>query len=132
MDRQVKKAQIRWWGLCLRVAFYGMAILIGIALLEPMMFSHHLHYYPDSDVKSDLHNAATAQEAYFVDHDTYTSNIDSLKGYGYNQTYNVTMGASATTTTFVITGTTTKRCKPDTGTWTFNSTTGNITGTRCR
>jgi len=50
---------------------------------------------PDDLVKSYIRNAATAQEAYFEDNGDYTSNIDSLKWYGYNQSYNVTMGASA-------------------------------------
>jgi len=95
------------------------------------MFSHpYPHYNPDADVKSNLKNAATAQEAYFVDHDTYTTNIDSLTGF--NQSANVTITAEASANTFVITGKATERCKPDTGTWSINSTTGEITGTRCR
>ena len=93
------------------------------------------HYYhprsnPDADVKANLKNAATAQEAYFVDYDTYTTNIGSLTGF--NQSANVTMGASVTENTFIITGTVTKGCETDTGTWSFNSTTGAIDGTPCR
>ena len=84
-----------------------------------------IHNY-DADVKSNIRNAATAQEAYFVDHNTYTSNIESLKAYGYNQSFNVTMGASATETIYIITGTATKGCEPDTGAWYFISTTGTI------
>ena len=102
---------------------------IPIILIQTI-FSHRPHYNPDNDVKANIKNAATAQEAYFVDHDTYTTNIGSLTGY--NQSSNVTISAEATTTTYVITGTATKRCKPDTGTWSINSTTGEITGTRCR
>ena len=85
----------------------------------------------DSEVKSNLKNAAAAQESYFVDHDTYTSNIGSLKETGYVQSDNVTMGARATTTTFVITGTIKKGCKANTGTWSINSTDGSISGTPC-
>jgi len=72
-----------------------------------------------------------AQEAYFVDHDTYTSNIDSLKGYGYVQSSNVTMGASASGIIFIITGAATEQCEPDTGAWYIFSTTGAIHGTPC-
>lgn len=34
-------------------------------------------------VQSDLHNAATAQEAYFVDNSTYADSIDKLIGSGW-------------------------------------------------
>ena len=112
----------------LAVAAIPITIIVGNIIL--MQFSHRPHNPSDADVKANLKNAATAQEAYFVDHDTYTTNIGSLPGY--NQSHNVTMSASATKTTFVITGTATKRCKPDTGTWSINGTTGEITGTRCR
>jgi len=95
------------------------------ALLD---FAYTIH---DTDVKSNLKNAATAQEVYFADHGTYTSDIGSLKGYGYNQSFKVTLTASATPTTFVIIGTTTKGCKVNTGTWHFISTTGAISGTPC-
>jgi len=86
----------------------------------------------DSRVKNDLRWAVTAQEAYFVDHETFTSNIDSLKGYGFNQSANVNINMEATATTFVITGTVKEGCKANTGTWFISITTGKITGTRCR
>lgn len=35
---------------------------------------------PDSVAQSDLRNAATAQEAYYVDHDSYTDSIEKLTG----------------------------------------------------
>jgi len=105
------------------------AFAITILLINQMMFSHRPHHNPDADVKSNLKNAATAQEAYFVDHDTYTTNIGSLTGF--NQSSNVTMGASVTENTFIITGTVTKGCEPDTGTWSYNSTTEAIDGAPC-
>ena len=128
MDHQVKKAPIRWWGRCVRVALIGMAILLGIAIVVPQ-FSVMRKRGPDAEVKANLRNAATAQEAYFVDHDTYTTNIGSLTGF--NQSSNVTMGDSVTENTFIIIGTVTKGCEPDTGIWAINSTTGDITGTPC-
>lgn len=129
MDRQVKKAPIRWWGRCLRVALIGMGILIGIAIVVPQ-FSAMRKRGPDAEVKFNLMNAATAQEAYFVDHDTYTSNVGNLTGF--NQSANVYITMEATTNTFVITGTMMESCKANTGTWSYNSTTEEITGTRCR
>ena len=132
MDRQVNKARSRWLSGCFTIAGLFVVVLIGIAILMPRFSTLPRRRSPDGDVKSNLKNVATAQEAYFVDHETYTSNIDSLKGYGYNQSYDVTMTASVTETTFIITGIATKRCKPDPGACTSNSTTGTLTGTRCR
>ena len=128
MDRKVKKTPIRWWGRCLRVALIGMAILMGIAIVIPQ-FTPMRKRGPDAEVKANLKNAATAQEAHFVDYDTYTSNVGSLTGF--NQSANVYITMEATTNTFEITGTMTEGCKANTGTWSINSTTGAITGTPC-
>jgi len=126
MDRKVKKVPIRWF----RVALIGITILMGIAIVIPQ-FTLMRKRGPDSEVKANLKIAATAQEAYFVDYDTYTSNIDSLKRVGYNQSANVYITMEATTNTYVITGTMTEGCKANTGTWSYNSTTGAINGTPC-
>ena len=76
-----------------------------------------------------IKTAAYAEEAYYKVNGTYTANIDSLTGL--IQSANVTITVEATATTFVITGTA-QGCKPHTGTWSFNSTTGKIDGTPCR
>ncbi len=128
MDCQVKKVPIRWWGRCLRVALIGMAILMGIAIVVPQ-FTPMRKRGPDSEVKANLKNASTSQEAYFMDHDTYTSNVGSLPGF--NQSANVYITMEATTNTYVITGTVTEGCKANTGTWSITSTTGAIHGTPC-
>ena len=110
------------------------AITSVIIIWTIPMFGVHYRSCPlchyDSTVKGNIKNAASAQEAHFVDYDTYTSNVGSLVGFNQNANVNITM--EATTTTFVITGTATERCKPDTGIWSFNSTTGKIDGTPCR
>ncbi len=84
----------------------------------------------DAEVKTNIKNAATAQEAYFMDYGTYTSNIGSLTGF--NQGSNVTITVEATETIYLITGTRKKGCKANTGTWFIESTTGTVDGTRCR
>ena len=124
------RAPIRWWGRCLRVALIGIAILMVIAIFAPH-FSKFRKRGPDAEVKYNLKIARTAQEAYFVDHDTYTTNIGSLKRVGFNQSANVYITMEATTNTYVITGTMTEGCKANTGTWSYNSTTGAINGTPC-
>jgi len=113
------------------IAVAGLLIVVGIlaAIAIPGSAAYRARTY-DSDVKSNLKNAAKAEEAYQRVNGTYTANIDSLPGF--NQGDNVTITVEATTTTFIITGTATKRCKPDTGTWFISSTTGKITGTPCR
>jgi len=131
--RQVNISKFQWCAEH-RLLTFWVIILVGLlsisiplrnALLD---FAFTIH---DTDVKSNLKNAAIAQEVYFADHGTYASDIGSLKGYGYNQSFKVTLTASVTSTTFVIIGTTTKGCKANTGTWHFISTTGAISGTPC-
>ncbi len=111
--------------------FLILVALIGIiaAIAIPLFAAYRRSVY-DADVKANLENAAKAQAAYYRDNSTYTANIDSLTGF--NQSDNVTIAVEATATTFVITGTRTKWCKADTGTWFISSTTGAIDGTPCR
>jgi len=144
---------IAWFLSCCRGVFItwqrskveGVLAVVASAIISLIIIStiptFALHYRPfsyyDSDVKSNLRNAATAQEAYFVDHDTYTTNIGSLKVVGYRQSSNVTITASATKTTYVITGTITEGCKANSGTWSITSTWSSnsmnesISGTPC-
>jgi type IV pilus assembly protein PilA len=41
---------------------------------------------------SDIKNTSIAQEAYYVDHRKYTSDLDMLRNYGFRQTQGVTVG----------------------------------------
>lgn len=52
-------------------------------------------------VESDARNAASAQEAYFVDNVTYASDCASLPGYATSE--NVTCAATGSITAFTIT-----------------------------
>ena len=104
--------------------------IIGIlaAIAIPQFAAYRRRGY-DADVKSNIKNAATAQEAYFVDSDTYTSTPGSLTGF--NQSSNVTVATAGTSTTFLVTGTVTSGCSGSTGTWYISSTSGTIAGTPC-
>jgi len=113
------------------IAVAGLLIVVGIlaAIAIPGSAAYRTRQY-DSDVKSNLKHAADAEEAYYKVNGTYTANIDSLTGF--NQSDNVAIAVEATATTYVIIGIVTRRrCKPNTGTWSFNSTTGAIHGTPC-
>jgi len=107
-----------------------LVVLIGIlsAIAIPMFAAHRRSVY-DGNVKSNLKNAAKAQRAYYKNNGTYTAKIDSLPEFNQSDNVNITMEATANT--FIITGTVKKGCSPNTGTWTFNSTTGAIDGTPC-
>ncbi len=123
----------QWWAKDPWTAFWAVAallIVVGIlaAIVVPGSAAYRRRSY-DSDVKSNLKNAAKAQTAYYRVNGTYTADIDRLPGF--NASSNVTIAVEATATTFVITGTRTKWCKADTGTWSFNSTTQAIDGTPC-
>ena len=109
------------------VPFVVLGIVAAIAI--PQCAAYRRRGY-DADVKANLENAAKAEKAYYRDNVSYTANIDSLTGF--NQSDNVTITVEATRTTFVITGTRTKGCKANTGTWFIASTTGAIDGTPCR
>ena len=59
-------------------------VLFGIisAIAVPQFSAYRMRSY-DAAVQADLLNAATAQEAYFVDNATYADSIDKLTGTTY-------------------------------------------------
>ena len=61
--------------------------IIGIlaAIAVPQFNAYRLRGY-NIGGKSDVKNAAIAQEAYYVDNKTYTSSLDDLTTYGFRQT----------------------------------------------
>jgi len=67
-------------------------------------------------VESDVRNAASAQEAYYVDFYTYATDCGSLPGYSASE--NVTCTATGSATAFTIT--TTHTISGYTCTWTSN------------
>jgi prepilin-type N-terminal cleavage/methylation domain-containing protein len=75
--------------------------IIGIlaAIAIPQFSAYRARSY-NSAAQADLRNAATAQEAYFVDEDTYTDVLDTLIGTTYglytsrNVNLTITSGAS--------------------------------------
>ncbi|MCH6544374.1 MAG: prepilin-type N-terminal cleavage/methylation domain-containing protein [Deltaproteobacteria bacterium] len=81
--------------------------IIGIlaAIAIPQFAAYRRRAY-ESDVKANLKNAATAQEAYFVDFNTYLNSIlASGTPPGYNMSVDVTMTSAGTSGTFLLTGT---------------------------
>jgi len=100
--------------------------IIGIlaAIAIPQFATYRRRGY-GSQVKSDIRNVATAEEAYFVNANTYLSQTAiSTQLPGYNKTADVTVNAAAGETAFELTAVHSK-CKSS-NIWTFLSTTGAI------
>ncbi len=80
--------------------------IIGIlaAIAIPQFAAYRRRAY-ESDVKANLKNAATAQEAYFVDNNTYlAASLASGTPPGFNQSSQVTVTAGAGANTFQLNG----------------------------
>lgn len=80
--------------------------IIGIlaAIAIPQFSAYRTRSY-NSAAQADLRNAATAQEAYQVDNQTYCQTIGTLVGatYGLYTSANVSLSAAATAQTYTIT-----------------------------
>ena len=106
--------------------------IIGIlaAIAIPQFAAYRRRGY-DSDAKSAVKNMATAQEAYYVDQNTYSSTVGGLTARGFKQGGNLTVDTTSTQTTFTAQATVTAGCTAATGVHTFTSNTGLITSTAC-
>jgi len=114
-DKSYFRGPLLWWASKVWAVLAVVLFVIVVTLIAIPQFATMRRRGPDDWVKTNIRNAARSQESYFVDHETYTSNIDSLKGYGYLQSSNVIISAEATATTFIITGTVKKGCEAKTG-----------------
>ncbi len=78
--------------------------IIGIlaAIAIPQFSAYRTRSY-NSAAQADTRNAATAQEAYYVDHQTYATSADALSNYGAGTSQNVTLGATGSGTGYTIT-----------------------------
>lgn len=130
MDRLRLRAEDGFTLIELLVVIAIIGILAAIAIPQ---FAAYRRRGFDSQVKSDLRNAATAQEAYFTDQNAYSSTVTGvLDGTrGYRQSANVNIVAAGTSGGFKLTGTAAAGCTSGSGTWTFDSATGQIGGTAC-
>jgi len=107
------------------VAIIG--ILAAIAIPQFAAYRKRGH---EAQVKSDLRNAAVAQEAYFAANSAYKNGaMTSGVPPGFNATTGVTVSSSAGSNTFTLTASHTN-CA--TQSWTFVSGTGTIVGPACQ
>ena len=79
--------------------------IIGIlaAIAIPQFSAYRTRSY-NSASQADMRNAATAQEAYYVDHQSYASDESNLTGsYGLTTSQNVTLTADGDADSYTIT-----------------------------
>jgi len=106
------------------VAIIG--ILAAIAIPQFAAYRKRGH---EAQVKSDLRNAAVAQESYFAAHSTYKAGTMSQgTPPGFNPTTGVSTGAAVGTNTFQLSSSHTNCTSV---TWTFSSGNGTIAGPAC-
>jgi prepilin-type N-terminal cleavage/methylation domain-containing protein len=103
-----------------------IAIIGILAAIAIPQFAAYRRRSFEAQVKSDLRNMATAEEAYFVNANTYKSCANCTSGVpeGWNKTATVTMNSSGGSALFTLTSTH-QNCK-STNVWTYSSGTGSI------
>ena len=99
-----------------------IAIIGMLAAIAMPQFSAYRKRVYASTIKTDLKNAATAQEAYLVISNTYLSGaLSTGTPAGYFQSDDITMTSAAGQNTFFLTATHTKCTGVN---WTYSSVTG--------
>ena len=78
--------------------------IIGIlaAIAVPQFNAYRLRGYNVGGV-ADVKNASIAQEAYYDDNKTYTSDLANLTSYGFRQTQEVTVSVTGNDNAYTIT-----------------------------
>lgn len=107
--------------------------IIGIlaAVAVPQFGAYRRKGY-DADAQANARNMALAQEAYFVDNNTYTDTLADLTALGYNQSPNITPAiVTGDASTFVVTATAASGCGAGTGVATYDRATGHVTLVKC-
>ena len=108
-----------------------IAIIGILAAIAIPQFAAYRRRSFEAAVKSDLHNAAVGQEAYYVTNNTYKAcaGCTNAQFPGFNPTTNVTVTTGGGASTFELTG---KHLNCNAGDiWTYGSVGGMITGGPC-
>jgi type IV pilus assembly protein PilA len=126
MNRLRLKAEGGFTLIELLVVIAIIGILAAIAIPQ---FAAYRRRSFEAQVKSDLHNAAVAQEAYFVGANTYKActTCTGTNLQGFNNTTNVHVNSGGGAASFELTATH-DNCTTTPNVWTYISTGGTITG----
>jgi len=128
MSTLVRRADRGFTLIELLVVIAIIGILAAIALPQ---FGAYRRRGFDTDVKSNIRSAISAQEAYFTDKETYTSALADLASWGFKQSAAVNVTPTGSQSTFIVSGRATAGCSANTGEWSFASGTGMTTGVAC-
>lgn len=103
-----------------------VAIIGILAAIAIPQYATYKQQAADSKAKSDLHNMATAMEAYYGSNNNSYANVNltGLTGFGFRQSSNT---ADAITASDATSYSLTADATGGTGTYTFTSTGGQIT-----
>ena len=105
--------------LLLVVAIIGLLAAIAI----PQFIAYRTRAI-DTQMKSDLKNAAMAMESYFAEFKIYPASVGSISTVGYRQTNGISLVISVTSpSSFTLTASTPNGSQPS---FTYNSNTGTI------
>jgi prepilin-type N-terminal cleavage/methylation domain-containing protein len=105
--------------LLLVVAIIGLLAAIAI----PQFIAYRTRAI-DTQMKSDLKNAAMAMESYFAEFRTYPTSVGSISSTGYRQTTGIGLAIAVTSpSSFTLTASAPNGSQPS---FTYNSTTGTI------
>jgi type IV pilus assembly protein PilA len=124
MDRLRLKGEGGFTLIELLVVIAIIGILAAIAI--PQFAAYRKRGF-EANVKADLRNVATAEEAYFVTSNTYRActACTATNLPGYNKSAQVAVDSSGGASAFTLTAT---HANCGTTTWTYQSTTGSIVG----
>ena len=118
------KTGINAAGFSLLELLVVVAIVGLLAAIAIPQFSSYRTRAVDSQMKSDLKNAALAMESYFAENKVYPTSLGAIIAAGFNQTDGVALTiAVPTPSSFTITATKPSGTQPN---FTFNSVTGMI------
>jgi len=95
-----KKSEKGFTLIELMIVIAIIGILAGIAI--PNFIGYRRRSY-NAGANSDIKNAFTSAQAYFIDEPTGTVSVAALTGAGYRQTTNVTITTGGTQATLSIT-----------------------------
>jgi prepilin-type N-terminal cleavage/methylation domain-containing protein len=129
---EMNRLRLRSEGGFTLIELLVVVAIIGIlaAIAIPQFAAYRKRGY-EATMKADIRNAATAEEAYYAQNQTYkTGSLASWSNSGYNKSADIlTITATAASNVFTITATH-SNCAT-TASWSFQSSNGQITGTAC-
>lgn len=118
IDRSKLRADGGFTLIELLVVIAIIGILAAIAI--PQFSTYRKRAY-ESEAKSDLKNAAIAQEAYFVDNNTYLNAAITTNLPGFNKSSDITLTSTGTVSAFTLTAT---HANCSAVSWSFSASTG--------